>query len=308
MSLLVALLSALAVYSAGHLVTGSSHRAAQRPVLGRRLYSSTTLHKDFRRPRLGSAAWLAQAGAPISSAQFAIACALSGSATGLSIWFIVRVPVLCALGALAGAGMPVGYWAARRSRLQVQMAGAWPDAVRYLVGVLGSGIATLHEGLEELGRNGPQPLRPAFSRYARLSGRVGDKQALEILRAELGDPVADPVLIALRGAVDEGTGTALRALADIGSQITADLQLAERARTAQSQSRLATWGCFVVPYMLLAFLCLTNVTYRSYFSTPGGFLLVAIGACLSTLGLGTCLRLARPVRPDRRVFKGRGHA
>lgn len=309
MSLLAALLLAAAVYSGSRLLGAGTHqrsgpspcsrlRAAVSQVLGAKAWSA--------RGAPGSPTWLSQAGADVTSGQFVLACTLSAAASALVAWAVLQVPVLAVGGGLAGAAMPVAYWSARRARLQAERAAAWPDAVRYLVGALGSGIATLHEGLEEISRSGPASLRPVFARYSRLAGRVGDKRALEIVRAELADPVADPVLIALVGAVEEGTGTALRALGDIGSQITSDLQLAERARTTQAQSRIATWGCFVVPYVVVAFLCSTNATYRSYFSTASGTVMVVLGGCLSLLGLVSCLRLARPVRSGRRVFVGGG--
>ncbi|HMK96295.1 MAG TPA: hypothetical protein VK425_02050, partial [Acidimicrobiales bacterium] len=179
---------------------------------------------------------------------------------------------------------------------------------RFLVGVLGAGIATLHEALEELSKSGPVPLRPAMARYTRLAGRVGPHQALETVRAELADAISDPVLLALAGAVDEGTGTALRILSDLGSQITADIQLAERTRTLQAQSRMATWGCFAVPYLMLLFLCATNAQYREFFSRPLGLAVALVGVMMSFLGLAASRRLVRPIPTAARVFAGEAAA
>ena len=107
-----------------------------------------------------------------------------------------------------------------------------------------------------------------MARYVRVSARLGDRQALEAVRAELADPISDPVLLAFAGAIEEGTETVLRVLADLGSQITADIQLAEKIRTIQTQSRAANWGCFAMPYVVLVFLCATNPSYRSSFLNP----------------------------------------
>jgi Flp pilus assembly protein TadB len=141
-----------------------------------------------------------------------------------------------------------------------------------------------------------------MARYLRMSARVGDRQALEAVRSELADPISDPVLLAFAGAIEEGTDTVLRVLADLGSQITSDLQLAEKIRTLQTQSRAAMWGCFGLPYVVLLFLCTTNGSYQRYFSNSGGLILVLACAAMSTTGLVVCRRLVRPVATADRVF------
>jgi tight adherence protein B len=173
-----------------------------------------------------------------------------------------------------------------------------------LLGVIGPGVATLHDALDELSRSGPPPMRPAMSRYSRLASRLGDRRALEALRNELAEPTADSVLLALGGAVEEGTDTVLRVLGDLGAQITADLQLAEKIRTLQTQSRVANWGCFALPYGILFLLCTANPAYRSYFSQPAGFAIVIAGVAGSSLGFLVCRRLVRPIATGQRVFTG----
>ena len=129
--------------------------------------------------------------------------------------------------------------------------------------------------------------------------RVGDRQALEAVRADLADPISDPVLLAFEGAVEEGTETVLRVLTDLSAQITSDLQLAEKIRTLQTQSRAATWGCFALPYVVLLFLCATNSAYRQFFATPFGLVLVLIGASSVTgrpLGLSSAVTSHLPLR------------
>jgi Flp pilus assembly protein TadB len=245
---------------------------------------------------------LSQAGAAVTPSQFWAVSVGFGAVTFLVLLAIARAPIVAALPAAGAVGVPYSYWAAQRRKMAEARSGAWPDALRYLVGVLGAGIATLHDGLEELARSGPVPLRPPMARYVRLSARVGDRQALGSVRAELADPISDPVLLAFAGAIEEGTETVLRVLADLGSQITADLQLAEKIRTLQTQSRVATWGCFGMPYVVLVFLCATNPAYRSFFSQPIGLVLVLGGGALSCAGLVACRRLVRPVATTQRVF------
>jgi tight adherence protein B len=257
---------------------------------------------------VGFQVWLSQAGAAVTPAQFWAVSAGVGASTFLILLAISRTPVVAALPALAAFAAPYAYWAAQRRHQAEARGAAWPDALRYLVGVLGAGVSTLHDALAELARSGPAPLRAPMARYTRMAGRVGNRVALETVRAELADPLSDPVLLALAGAIEEGTGTALRVLHDLGSQITADVQLSEKIRTLQTQSRVATWGCFTLPYGLLLFLCATNGAYRQFFSQPVGLVMVLAGSCTSVLGLVASRWLVRPIATSSRVFVTEGPA
>jgi Flp pilus assembly protein TadB len=281
-------------------------RAAMRePVLAGRGDSSPAdmgLRRRGVEWRLRSQAWLSQAGAAVTPRQFLAVSAGVAGAVFLVLLAVSRTPVVAALPALGAGAAPYAYWSSHRRKLAASRSAAWPDALRYLVGVLGAGLATLHDALEELSRSGPEPLRGPMARYVRLSARLGDRQALETVRAELADPISDPVLLAFAGAIEEGTATVLSVLADLGSQITADLQLAEKLRTLQTQSRAATWGCFGLPYAVLFVLCSADTSYRSYFSSPGGLFVVLAGATVSLAGLFVARRLVRPAATMRRVF------
>ena len=299
MSVLAAICAGCCAWALARLVSGEGvlpgRRGAERrrgAVLGRRRAGR----------RVPFQVWLSQAGAGVTARQFVAVSAGVALAVFIVLFAISRTAVVAALPAGAAGAVPYAYWSSERRKLAVARSAAWPDALRYLVGVLGAGLATLHEALEELSRSGPEPLRPPMARYARLAGRVGDRAALEAVRAELADPISDPVLLAFAGAIEEGTGTVLRVLSDLGSQITADLQLAEKVRTLQTQSRAATWGCFALPYVVLFVLCTTNSAYRHYFSQPAGLVVVFAGAVVSLAGLAVSRRLVRPIATTRRVF------
>ena len=255
-----------------------------------------------RRRRDSFQVWLSQAGAAVTPAQFWLVSAGVGAVAFALLLAIAQTAVVAALPAGACAAVPYSYWSAQRRKQAAARSAAWPDALRFLVGALGAGIATLHDGLVELARSGPEPLRAPMARYVRVAARLGDRQALELVRAELADPISDPVLLAFAGAVEEGTETVLRVLADLGSQITADIQLADKIRTVQTQSRVANWGCFAMPYAILLFLCATNPSYRSFFSQPVGLVVVVVGGIMSVVGLAASRRLVRPIAATERVF------
>lgn len=291
MRLLAALCSAAAVWLAGEALAGRGVRLSRRPSRSRR--SSRQV-------------WLSQAGAAVTPGQFwTVSAALAAASFGL-LYSVDQTLVVAALPSV-GAGMaPYVYWSAQRRRRSASRFEAWPDALRHVVGRLQAGIATLHEALEELSASGPAPLRPAMARYVRLASRIGQRQALEVVRNELADPISDPVLLIFEMAVEEGTEEVLRILAALADQIQGDLQLAERVRTLQTQSRVATWAIFVLPYLLLVFLCATEGLYHHYYSTEQGLVVVLVGLGLSLVGLGIARRLSRPIPTTQRVFVPNG--
>ncbi len=275
---------------------------------GYRYFHKGTSESRTSRDRPSFQVWLSQAGAAVTPRQFWAVSGGVGAVAFVGLLAISGTFVASALPAAAVAATPYAYWSAQRRKHAVARSAAWPDALRYLVGVLGAGVATLHDALEDLARSGPEPLRAPMARYVRISARIGYRQALEAVRADLADPISDPVLLAFEGAIEEGTETVLRVLNDLATQITSDLQLAEKIRTLQTQSRAATWGCFGLPYVVLLFLCATNGAYRQFFATPFGLGLVFVGAGLSVAGLFACRRLLRPIATTDRVFENRTRA
>ena len=96
---------------------------------------------------------ISQAGAAVTPGQFWGVSAGVGGVMFLLLLGISRTPIVAALPAVAAGALPYAYWSAQRRKQAEARSSAWPDALRYLVGVLGAGIATLHEALEELSRS-----------------------------------------------------------------------------------------------------------------------------------------------------------
>ena len=256
-----------------------------------------------RRRRAARQVWLSQAGAAVTPAQFWAVCAATAAMTFVVLYAVDRTVIVALLPALGAGALPYGYWSFERQKRANDRFQAWPDALRLITGGLQAGIATLHEALEELSVSGPEALRPPMARYVRLVSRgISPSQALEAVRAELADPVSDPVLLTLELAAQEGTAIAVEVLSDLGTQITGDLELAERVRTEQTQSRIAAWGVFVLPYGLLVLLCSLEAFYRDFYSQAAGLAVVAVGAVMSLTGFVMVRRLVKPIAASQRVF------
>ena len=169
MSLLAAILVGACAWAVGRRAFGgpvASHRFGE---LGLRL--SAAGRNKSERPSFQ--VWLSQAGAAVTPRQFWAVSAGVGAAAFVLFVAISRTVVVSALPALALAATPYAYWSSQRQKQAAARSGAWPDALRYMVGALGAGIATLHDALEDLAKSGPEPLRAPMARYVRLSRASG---------------------------------------------------------------------------------------------------------------------------------------
>lgn len=258
-------------------------------------------HRTSRR-RPTAQVWLSQAGAAVTPGQFAAVSSCIAATTFLVLVAVDRTLVVAAVPSLAAGAVPFGYWSAQRRKRANARAEAWPDGLRQVTGALRAGIATLHDALLELSVSGPDPLRPPMARYQRLADRIGTTAALEAVRAELADPISDSVILTFELASEEGTSVILQVLDGLLGQISGDLALAERVRTTQTQSRVAAWGSLAVPYLLLVFLCATTISYRQFYSSGWGLIIMVVGAGSSLAGFALVRRLARPIATFGRVF------
>jgi Flp pilus assembly protein TadB len=287
-SLLAALLGATAVWFLAETLQGRRHHLV-RPAKAHPARSKAQI-------------WLSQAGAAVTSGQFAAVSVGVGLVFAIIMLAISRTAIVAFIGLVVGACTPYAYWSARRRQLTSARALAWPDALRHVIGALGSGTATLHSSLVDLADAGPLPLRPPMARYARRSAQIGSLGALEAVRAELADPVSDQVLLTFAQAVSEGTDTVLRTLEVLLEQTSADIALQDRVRTAGTQLRLASWVGFVAPLFVLVLFCTVSAQYRAFFDGTEGVIVVVIGTAIDTVGLAVTRRLARTVPTTQRIF------
>jgi tight adherence protein B len=230
-----------------------------------------------------------------ATAAFAIVWSFTGS------WVIAIVPA----GVVAAA--PASYYRSQQRRRDDERLRGWPDALRSVVGSLQAGQSP-HEALIELASSGPTPLRPVFARYRTLAELVGEAPALDMVRAELADPVADRVFEVLIVAVEKGSRIALEILRDVADATTADIQLIERLETAQSEQRLQARAVFVLPFLTLIVLCGRPGPIRDFYTSPEGLPILLLGAAMSTVGMLIVRRLGRLPSEPRVILRrpGRG--
>lgn len=256
------------------------------------------------RPRRGPTRqeWLVQAGATVTAAQLRAVTILSGLGVGAAALLVTHTFVVAVLPAVAVAAFPWTYFARQRALRARTRIAAWPDAIRAVLAALEAN-AGLHQALGHLSTTGPEALRPVFSRYAAVATAVDQKAALEVVRAEMADPVTDSIVEVLSQAMDRGPGVAISVLRDLAEDVAADLQTLERIDTLSLEQRLNARAAFVLPYAVLVLLCLRAGPYRDFYRSAAGLAVAILGGLLSTAGLSIVTRLARLPEPER-LFTG----
>lgn len=247
--------------------------------------------------------WLAQAGLddvqPIEFFAVVGVLVVLGMAFGFTI-FGSLVPALC-LGAFAGSFPIAAYRNRRRIRRSVAQE-AWPrmiEEIRILTSSLGRSVP---QALFEVGRRGPEELRPAFEAANREWLISTDfPRTVRVLKDRLADPTADATLETLLVAHEIG-GTDLDSrLRDLIEDRIQDVQGRKDARAKQAGVRFARRFVLIVPLGMAA----AGVSVgegRAAYQTPGGQLAVVIGIALTVAcwwWAGTIMRIPE----EERVFE-----
>jgi tight adherence protein B len=188
-----------------------------------------------------------------------------------------------------------------RRRRQSTLRELWPEAIDNLASAVRAGMS-LPEGLSALAVRGPVELRAPFGRFAaayRATGRFGD--CLDALKNDLADPVGDRVCETMRVAREVGgsdLGTVLRTLSEL---LRADARTRSELETRQGWVINAARLAVAAPWLVLLLLGTQSETLRAY-DTPGGTLLLAIGAVVCVVAYRIMLRIGR-LPEEQRVLR-----
>jgi tight adherence protein B len=134
---------------------------------------------------------------------------------------------------------------------------------------------------------------------------MSSSAALELVRDELADPVSDYVIEAFIAALERGQAIAVDVLRSLADNVAADVQLRAEIMTSQADIRSQAIMIVVIPFAVLAYLVSRNSDYAEFYRRTVGFVVVAIGAGLATLGWRLMSRLGRIPDPPRTFGGGR---
>ncbi|MGQ1796777.1 type II secretion system F family protein [Kocuria oceani] len=234
----------------------------------------------------------------VSPAGLLAACAGAGALSGLLVAAVTGAAVLGLCAGLLGAWLPAAVVRHRaRSRAAV-LREVWPDVVDHLRSAIRAGMS-LPEALIQLQYRGPEPVRPAFARFAadyRASGQL--QGSLTLLKDRLADPVADNIVEALRVTREVG-GTDLGRLLSTLSEF-----LRENARTRGELEARQSWTvnaarlAVAAPWIVLLLMATQPAAVRAY-DTPAGALVLLGGLVVSVLAYRLMLRIGALPEPER---------
>src|SRR4051812_19378290 len=216
----------------------------------------------------------------------AVTTAVTGSAT-----------IAVAFAAFA-AYAPVALVKARRRARGGELREGLPGVVDTLASGGRAGLS-LPEAVAQLGGRGPEPLRPAFRRFAddyRATGRFRD--CLDRLKSELSDPVADRIVESLRVARDVGGSDLGRLLRTLSQFLREDARTRAELEARQSWTVNAARLALAAPWLVLALLALRPQTVAAYDTVAGG-LVLAVGGSVSVLAYRTMVRIGRLPEEER---------
>ena len=234
-----------------------------------------------RRRRYSVREWMAQAGlGDVRPSEFATAMAVFALVGGLVSFTLFGGVLPAAAAAAFSASFPVASYRARRARRRAEAREAWPrmiEEMRLLTGSLGRSIP---QALFEVGRRGPEEMRPAFASAQRewmISTDFG--RTISVLKLALADPTADATCETLLVAHEVGGSDLDRRLAALVEDRIQDLQGRKDARAKQAGVRFARRFVLLVPLgMALAGLSIGNG--RAAYERPTGQLGVAFGLAM----------------------------
>jgi len=252
------------------------------------------------RPRLNDRmlAWLAQAGFDRVPPAMFVVVSLAAAVGVAGVVFAV-VPVV-GVGVVVGVVLslaPVVVVNSRARRRRRHLRAAWPDLVDHLVSALraGQSLADAVSGLAEIG---PVDIRPAFRAFSRAvlaTGTIGP--ALDDLKVQLADPVADRIVETLRMAREVGgteLPTVLRALA---ASLRQDAALRAEVEARQSWVVNAARLGVAAPWLVLLLLASRPEAAAAY-NSPAGLTLLGVGFVVTVVAYRVMMALGR--LPDER--------
>ena len=246
---------------------------------------------------------VARAGAPgVRPAELAATTGLVVLVTAAATYAVFGgfLPPLAAAAFTAGA--PLALYRARAERRRAEAHDAWPrliEEIRLLTGSVGLSIP---QALLDVGRRGPEPLRPAFAAAEREWRMTTDFGRTSLVLAnQLADPTADVVCETLLVAHEVGGADLEARLAALAEDRADDLRHRKDARAAQAGVRFARRFVLAVP-IGMALCGLSIGTGRRAYATFLGQVLVVFGIAVIAacwLWAGRLLRLPS----EDRVFR-----
>lgn len=214
------------------------------------------------------------------------------------VWAATGGVVFAVCAGLVATFIPWALLGQRMRRRAKQLRTVWPDVVDLLRSAIRAGMS-LPEALAQLQHRGPEAVQPAFARFAADYRATGQFiPALDALKAELADPVADNIVESLRVTREVG-GTDLGRLLGTLSEF-----LRESSRTRSELEARQSWTVnaarlsVAAPWLILLLMTSQPAAVQAY-DSPAGAVVLLGGLAISVVAYRLMLRLGALPEPQR---------
>jgi tight adherence protein B len=251
-----------------------------------------------RSPLDGWRTRLAQAGLGRVAVGVPIAVSvLAGLVAAAIVFAVAPVPALALGAAGLGAAIPLAVLSARARGLRKTLRLAWPDLVDHLVSGIRAGLP-LAEAVGALAEVGPAETRVAFRTFERRAMGSGNlASALDGLKADLADPIADRIVETLKMAREVGGSELPSVLRALATSLRADAAVRSEVEARQSWVRGAARLGVVAPWVVLLMLASRPEAAAAY-NSPAGLVLLGVGLAVTVVAYRVMIALGR--LPDER--------
>lgn len=225
---------------------------------------------------------------------------LAGLVAGAVVFAVAPVPVLALGAAGLGAAVPLAVLSARARALRKMLRLAWPDLVDHLVSGIRAGLP-LAEAVGALAEVGPVETRVAFRTFERRAMGSGNlASALDGLKADLADPIADRIVETLKMAREVGGSELPSVLRALATSLRADAAVRSEVEARQSWVRGAARLGVVAPWVVLLLLASRPEAAAAY-NSPAGWVLLGVGLAVTVVAYRVMIALGR-LPEERRWF------
>lgn len=212
--------------------------------------------------------------------------------SGLFVAGISSSGIVAGIFSLAGGCLPYAYVSSRRRHRQRGFRDAWPDAIQGLISGVRAGISLAESCAAQVSK-GPEELRPSFAAFAGTYRATGNmRAALDRLRTESSDPVADRVVASLSLASEVGGTDLVRVLRTLADFVREDIRVRKEIEARWSWTVTAARVAAAAPWAVLLLMSTRAEAARAYNSATGATV-ITVGAVASFVGYRLMLRAAR---------------
>lgn len=216
----------------------------------------------------------------------------------VSVWLLTGWVVGTLLAALAAAAAPtlVGAKARRAAAVaRTEAIASWAEQLRDTIAT----AAGLQEAVTATARVAPPPIRAEVRRLARRARHETMGDALRAFAEDLGDPLADKVIVALLIATERQGRSLTVVLGEVAAGARDHATLALKAEAARAQSFTAAMTITGVLAVMVGAMLVFNRSYLEEFDTFAGQVVLGLVGALWVAAFMGLSRLARIDAPPR---------